>query len=247
MVLIPYLLVKRVKLLLTENSICGKGIYFVSHSTTKMIFKMIKSITAIFSLTLLLTSGLSAQSAYEKAVTDVCNCLDQKSDAYADANSLQLAMTECIQGAIMKDPITILSEKNITDPTDIKAMTKFGEEINSDLMDDCPAHLDGMKQLQMSAMMGGGGPKSVQGSAKGKLVAISDGAVTVLRVEDPLGKATEVLWLSSFSGDSELIASPQKYLNQNVVLNYSTTKVYNAKSKSYKDAKELTGISLAQK
>lgn len=207
---------------------------------------MFKSTISIVILMLTVAVSGKSQSAFDKAVGEVCDCLGQKSDAYSDANSLQLAMSECIQEAVMKDPITILAEKNISDPTDVKAMTKFGEEMNSKLLDNCPTHLDGMKQLQMSAAMGGGS-KSISSSTKGKLVSISDGPVTVLRVEDPLGKGVDVLWLSSFSGDKDLMTAPQKYLNQNVVLKYSTTKVYHAQSKSYKDAKELKGISLAQK
>jgi len=150
-----------------------------------------------------------------------------------------------MQVAFQKDAIKILAEKNVTDPSDPKQMAVLGQDLNNALLDKCDSHLQGMKDLQMNAMASG--PKSTTGTAKGKLVSITPGAVTSLTVEDPLGKKTVVLWIGKWSGDSDLMNTPSRYLNQNVLVEYQTTEIYDHQSKSYKRSKELRGITLAQK
>ncbi len=199
----------------------------------------------IFAVLLITTVSLSAQSAFDKATDDVCKCLSDSPDAYTDQNALQTKMQECMQTAFQKDAIKILAEKGVTDPSDPKQMARVGTDLSNALLDKCDSHLQGIKDMQMSVMSSG--PKSTSGKAKGKLVSITPGAVTTLIVEDPLGKQTEVLWISKWSGDTELISNPSRYLDQNVLVEYVTTEIYDHKSKTYKRSKELRGISLAQK
>ena len=202
---------------------------------------------SIYTLALIcLAFSAQAQSAFDKATDKVCECLTAKTDAYVDANSLQMAMTECMQTAIMQDPYAIMQERNITDPTDVKAMTKLGEDINSKLLDDCPAHLDGMKVLQSSAMSGGS-PKASGGVMIGTLKAISSDDLAVLSVVDETGTSHEIHWLSPFPGDKDLMNAQSRFLNQKVQVRFESKKIYLPKSKGYKEIKELRSISLAQK
>ncbi len=202
-------------------------------------------------LTLLLaTASISfsfAQSAFDKMVDEVCTCMDSKPEAYQDQSSLQMAMMECGQRAIMSNPMEIMQERGITDPNDMKAMTKLGQDMGIALIDKCPSYSAGVQKMSMDMATGGGTPKAMTQSITGRLANISGDHVAVLSIVGTNGIAEEVYWLESFDGDSDLLGNSDKYIGQNVKIDTETIKLYDPKLSAYREVKTLRGIALSQK
>jgi hypothetical protein len=79
-------------------------------------------------------------------------------------------------------------------------------------------------------------------TVKGKLKAVESKGYTFIIIEDTKGQLHKLLWLHAFESDDKLIKNFKKYKGKNVSVQWYESNVYNAKTSSYQNFKEISWL-----
>jgi hypothetical protein len=122
---------------------------------------------------------------------------------------------------------------------------KVGKDVGAKLGTDCPAFMNLLlKNVDETKELLSRDKKTKETKISGVLLKINVGEFSYLEVKTYAGKIEKMYWMEYFENANDLMNTPTKFINKNIVVNYAEKEIYKSSIKEYVKIKVITDLTI---